>query len=40
MFGNDLDLDDENNIYFTDSSVIREVNEAVELHVEARPDGR
>lgn len=40
VFGNDLDIDDYDNIYFTDSSTIREVNEAVELHVEARPDGR
>ena len=56
VFGNDLDIDDYDNIYFTgkkppqqnsinrfkflDSSTIREVNEAVELHVEARSDGR
>ena len=33
IFGNDLDLDDDGNIYFTDSSITREVNEAVELQV-------
>lgn len=40
MFGNDLDLDDENNIYFTGSSDVRDVNEAIDLHTEARREGR
>jgi sugar lactone lactonase YvrE len=37
---NDLDIDSEGNIYFTDSSYRRNVNEAVELFVEGNVDGR
>lgn len=39
-FTNDLDLDDEGNIYFSDSSYIRDINEAVELFNDASPTGR
>ena len=38
---NDLDLDDARDlIYFVDSSDVRNVNEAIEEHLEARPRGR
>ncbi len=40
MFANDLDLDDNGDIYFTDSSISRTVHEAIELFVEAAADGR
>jgi adipocyte plasma membrane-associated protein len=39
-FTNDLDLDEEGNIYFTDSSYVRNINRAVELFNEASPTGR
>jgi hypothetical protein len=39
-FIDDLDIDDENNIYFTVSSVKRDLHEAVEVHLETTPDGR
>ncbi len=39
-FTNDLDLDDNGNIYFTDSCSERAVNEAFDLYVEGSSRGR
>lgn len=39
-FIDDLDIDNEGNIYFTVSSRKRELHESAEVHYEANPDGR
>jgi sugar lactone lactonase YvrE len=39
-FIDDLDIDQDDNIYFTVSTRKRELHESVELHVETIPDGR